>query len=169
MSEVFIIDGLDTSMKSDEEILRNYRDNAFHNLSQVTTQDVRVVRKLAQWTDPFTLPQTRLDCVKECSITPWDKFCCGWALRKRFMQVELFVEVRTATPQDIVKPLEDCLREAAIGAALAAIVAAVFTGGAAFEVAKATFISVLLECLKRKLSNIISVQLYTTSHWGSWN
>ena len=37
-----------------------------------------------------------------------------------------------------------------------------------FPAAKEAFVSVLTVCLQKKLQHIISVNLYTSSHWGPW-
>jgi hypothetical protein len=134
--ELYVVPGLDRGKSTETEILRNYSSH-YQQLTDITAQDTRAVRKIAGWRDPFTPPQFKNDCVKYCSITPWDKWCCGWALRKKWMDCELFVEVRTATPQDLIKAIEECLQEAAVASAVAAIVAAVVTGGAALPAAKA--------------------------------
>ncbi len=167
MDEVFIIQGAGANDKS-ADVLLAYQGNDFHELTDLGPELVRVVRKVAQWTDPFTLPHSKLVCVKECHITKWDKWCCGWAVKRQTMEVELFLEVRTAVSNDIVSALEGCLREAAISAGLAAIVVAVFTGGAAIVAAEAAFIAVLTPCLEKKLNDILSIKLYATPYWSDW-
>lgn len=84
------------------------------------------------------------------------------------MDCELFVEVRTATPQDIISAVEECLQEAAVASAVAAIIAAVITGGAALAAAKAAFVSVFTLCIERKLSGIVSIQLPQSCGWSDW-
>jgi hypothetical protein len=84
------------------------------------------------------------------------------------MDCELFVEVRTATPQDLIGAIEGCLQEAAVASAVAAIVAAVVTGGAALPAAKAAFVSVFTICIERKLTGIISIQLPQSCGWSDW-
>lgn len=128
----------------------------------------RVVRKVAGWRDPLTPPQSKVDCVKWCQITPWDKWCCGHAVRWRYMDCELFVEVTVATPQDVVKALEECLKEAVITAAIAAIVTAVLSGGSGVAAAKAAFVASLTHCLSNKLSDIVSVSLPQSCGWTDW-
>lgn len=158
----------ETGTQSDEDVLKHYYQG--HSFFQTTKFDrgLIAVRKLARWVDPLTPPQLKNDCVKECHITPWDTFCCGWALRKRWMYCELFLEVRTASNQDIGRAIEECLHEATVAAALAAIIATLITGGAAFEAAKATFLTVVTQCLQKKLKDIVSISFRQSCGWGDW-
>lgn len=157
------------AVKKDPDLLELY-DGHFQSLTDLHPKGGtnRVVRKLAGWRDPTTPPQSKTDCVKECSVTPWDKWCCGWAVRWRYMDCELFVEVRVATPQDIVAALEDCLKEATITAAIAAVVTAIMTGGSGTAAAEAAFVAALTNCLKGKLTDIISISVYESCAWTDW-
>lgn len=155
--------------QKDKDIAQHY-DNHYQSLTELHPKSGvnRVTRKIAGWRDPLTPPQSKADCVKECSITPWDKWCCGWAVRWRYMDCELFLEVRVATAQDVVSAVEDCLKEAAITSAIAAIVTAIMSGGAALPAAKAAFIASLTNCLSKKLSDIISISVYESCGWTDW-
>jgi hypothetical protein len=165
--ELYVVPGLARNKSTKSQILENYSSH-YQQLTDITAQDTRAIRKIAGWRDPFTPPQFKNDCVKYCSVTPWDKWCCGWALRKKWMDCELFVEVRTATPQDLITAIEECLQEAAVASAIAGIIAAVITGGAALEAAKATFVSVFTICIERKLSGVVSIQLPQSCGWSDW-
>ncbi len=165
--ELYVVPGRARNKSTKSQILENYSSH-YQQLTDITAQDTRAIRKIAGWRDPFTPPQFKNDCVKYCSVTPWDKWCCGWALRKKWMDCELFVEVRTATPQDLITAIEECLQEAAVASAVAAIIAAVITGGAALEAAKATFVSVFTICIERKLSGVVSIQLPQSCGWSDW-
>ena len=59
MDEVFIIQGAGANDKS-ADVLLAYQGNDFHELTDLGPELVRVVRKVAQWTDPFTLPHSKL-------------------------------------------------------------------------------------------------------------
>lgn len=131
-------------------------------------KQTRVVRKIARWKDPFTVPQSKVECVKWCSITPWDKWCCGHKLSWRWMYCDLYVEVRTGTEQDIVRALEESLQKAVVAAAIAAIVTAALTGGAALPAAKAAFVATLTMELSKKIEDLASVQLLQSCEWGDW-
>jgi len=52
-------------------------------------------QKIAQWTDPFTPPQTRTRCVSEAwGKWPWGgewRTCNGWATDVRTMQVVVYL------------------------------------------------------------------------------
>lgn len=154
---------------SDQEIGELY-DSHYQKLTDLHPKNGtnRVVRKIAGWRDPTTPPQSKSDCVKECSVTPWDKWCCGWAVRWRYMDCELFVEVTTATPYDLVAILEDCLKEATITAAIATIVSAFMTGGGGVAAAKAAFVAALTECLRKKIKDIINISVYESCGWTDW-
>ncbi|WP_321958225.1 hypothetical protein [Paraburkholderia bannensis] len=156
--------------KSEAELLPLYDSHAFA-LKQLHPQagTTVAVRKLAGWRDPTTLPQSKTDCVKDCHITPWDTFCCGWAVRWRYMDCELFVEVKVAKPQDIVTALEDCLKEAALTAAVAGIVTAIMTGGSGVGAAEEAFVVDLKICLAKKLSDIVGVRVYEACGWSDWS
>lgn len=134
----------------------------------LTKPTTRAVRKLAHWKDPLTIPHSRSECVKWCHITPWDKWCCGWKLQWQWMYCDIYLEVITSTPQDIIDSIEDCIRQATIASALAAIVAAVVTGGGALAAAETTFVSVITPCLEKKLKNIVSIRVYQACGWGPW-
>lgn len=157
------------SVMKDAEIMALYA-SPYQELADLHPANgtLRAVRKIAGWRDPITPPQSKTECVKMCQITPWDKWCCGWATRWRYMDCELFVEVRVSSPQDVVVAIEECLKEATITAAVAAIVTAIMTGGGGVAAAKSAFVSALTICLESKLKDIVSISLFETSGWTDW-
>ncbi|MEN9413228.1 MAG: hypothetical protein RLZZ342_315, partial [Candidatus Parcubacteria bacterium] len=54
-------------------------------------------QKLAQWGDPFTLPQTRTRCIHEAKGDwPWGggwSTCTEWAVDNRTMQCSVYLRV----------------------------------------------------------------------------
>ena len=163
--QIFIAQGLDVERLSDTEALRYYQDHPYVQNTELLPTSV-ATRKLAHWLDPLTPPQLKNDCVKWCHITPHDKWCCGWALRKRWMYCDLYLEIRTLTPEDIIDAIESCLREATIASALAGIIAALGTGGGGLAAAESTFIAVLTPCLQSKLKDITSNSYLTVLRVG---
>lgn len=69
------------------------------------------------------------------------------------------LKIRIGSDQDVAGAVSDCLRDAAIGAAVAGVVATVLTGGAGFAAAKAVFMPLFTGCLSGKLKDILSVDL----------
>ncbi|MBB5730597.1 hypothetical protein [Sphingomonas prati] len=69
------------------------------------------------------------------------------------------LKVRVGSEQDIAAAISDCLRESAIGAAVAGIVATVLTGGAGFSAAKAAFMPLFTACLSSKLNDVLAVDV----------
>jgi hypothetical protein len=122
-------------------------------------------RKLGRWKDPLTLPHSRMECVKWAKgDIPFDgqyKICIGWKTQFQWMYVTAWLRVETATESDIGGAINGCLRDAAIAAALAAIV----TGGSA---AVGTFETVMKGCLASKLPKLLTVAVWTDSKWGDW-
>lgn len=118
-------------------------------------------RLLAKWIDPLTPPKIRNKCVKYCSSGPI-RFCCGWKLEKRWYYREATLIVSLKNPKDIRKDVEDCLKTAAIAAAIAAVV----SGGSA---AIATAEKILFGCLSSKIgSELVSVRISIDGYWGNW-
>lgn len=125
-------------------------------------------RSLGRWVDPFTPPRITADCVKWCSITPWDKWCCGHAYRTEVMRVEAVLTVTIATPADIEQQIEIALRDAAVAGAFAALTAAIATGGSA---AGSAFVATFTAALEAKLAtliteDIINVNVVFRTEWG---
>ncbi len=89
---------------------------------------------------------------------PLDCCHCRWLdCTCRGSQTRAYIRITVSTPQDIEKAVEECLKVAAIAAALVAIAAAVSTGGAALNAALATFESIFKPCIIGKLSSVASV------------
>ena len=125
-------------------------------------------RSLGRWVDPFTPPRITADCVKWCSITPWDKWCCGHAYRTEAMRVEAVLTVTIAEPADIEQQIEIALRDAAVAGAFAALAAGVATGGSA---AGNAFVATFTAALQAKLATLIaekilSVNVVFRTEWG---
>jgi hypothetical protein len=139
--------------------LFQYDDNDKSTLKGLYT------RKLARWKDPLTLPHSRMDCVKWAKgHIPFDgdyKICIGWKTQWQWMYVTAWLRVETAEESDIGGAIDGCLRDAAIAAALAAIV----TGGSA---AVGTFETVMKGCLASKLPKLVNAAVWTDSKWGDW-
>lgn len=139
--------------------LFQYEDNEKSALKGLFT------RKLARWKDPLTLPHSRMDCVKWAKgHIPFDgdyKICIGWKTQWQWMYVTAWLRVETVDESDIGGAINTCLRDAAVAAALAAIV----TGGSA---AVGTFGTVMKGCLASKLPKLVNVAVWTDSSWGGW-
>lgn len=72
------------------------------------------------------------------------------------------LRVSTAKPIDVKEIVEDCLREGAI----AATIAAILTGGTAAAAAAAGAIEI---CLVRKLGDqLLTVSVNLEHYWGEW-
>lgn len=166
-SELFLGIDLNAKNKDDLAVIYGHGGTVSEEIQPAGGRTV-LVRRLASWKDPATLPHSRMECVKWCSVTPWDKWCCGHKYQLQWMYVDLMARVTVATPQDVAAALEDCMREAAVVAALSAVLMAITAGPAAVEVARATFAPVLLACLGRKLKEIVGVDVYLSTHWGEW-
>ena len=111
--------------------------------------------------DPTTLPHSRAKCAKWVRIGPI-KTCIGWTINWQWYYVRAVLRVSTATPIDIKDIVEDCLREGAIAAAIAAII----TGGSGAAAAAAGAVEV---CLTRKLSDqLLTVSVNLEHYWGDW-
>jgi hypothetical protein len=139
--------------------LFQYEDNEKSALKGLFT------RKLARWKDPLTLPHSRMDCVKWAKgDIPFDgsyKICIGWKTQWQWMYVTAWLRVETVDESDIGGAINTCLRDAAVAAALAAIV----TGGSG---AVGTFGTVMKGCLASKLPKLVNVAVWTDSSWGGW-
>ena len=125
-------------------------------------------KSLGRWVDPFTPPRITAECVKWCSITPWDKWCCGHAYKTEVIRVEAFITVTIANPADIQEQIELALRDAAVVGAFAALAAALATGGAG---AGSAFVSSFTAAFQAKLASLIAEQIINVSvvfrtEWG---
>lgn len=122
-------------------------------------------RRIANWRDPFTVPNSKITCLRR----EWG-ICVEFKTEFKYLYVNLFVVVTVADVSDIQGIVENCLREAAVIAAISGILAAVTTGGAALEAAKVAFITVFKACLIRRISEgeLIDVRLEQETYWGEW-
>lgn len=119
-------------------------------------------RRLKDWVDPLTPPQTRTECVKYAQVGPI-KTCVGWKTQTRTMRNTATVIVSLSTPADIKKDIDDCVKTAAVVAAIAALKSG---GAAAIAALEKTFFA----CMKAKLgSNLVSVKVSITSRWSGWS
>ena len=118
-------------------------------------------RKLGSWTDPLTPPKTRTKCVKYASW-PGGKTCIGWKTQTKWMKTEATLIVQLKSPKQIKQQIEECMKTAAIGAAIAGII----TGGSAAAVALE---KLFFACLTAKLGDeIVSVRIHVRGRWSSW-
>lgn len=79
--------------------------------------------------------------------------------RFKGMRHEWTLQVTTASDRDIKGAVEDCLRKAAIAAALAALSPLLIPGGPPLQAAIAAFLAVLKPCLAAKLPDLVSVDV----------
>jgi hypothetical protein len=144
-----------------------------HNTTK-KSQELRVLRKLAQWREPVTNPQSRAECLKMCSITPWDKWCLGWKLQWQWMSCILYLEVCAAVPRDrdrdpdrdIVEAIESCLGDEAMIGAARVILAAISREGVGLVAAKEDFVSAFKASIDRSRNDISTVHLCQSCGWG---
>lgn len=112
--------------------------------------------------DPTTPPKTRTKCVKMCQAWP-AKFCCGWKIEYRWFYVRAVLRVNVSESIDLKPIVEDCLKQGAIAAAIAAIL----TGGSAAAAAAAGAVK---SCLIAKLGEkVIGVSIDLEHYWGDWS
>jgi hypothetical protein len=142
-----------------------------HNITK-ERQELRVLRKLAQWREPVTNPQSRAECLKMCSITPWDKWCLGWKLQWQWMSCILYLEVCAAVgrdrdrDRDIVEAIESCLGDEAMIGAARVILAAISREGVGLVAAKEDFVSAFKASIDRSRNDISTVHLCQSCGWG---
>ena len=119
---------VEPNKKAPDETL--YECRLQHN-SNKEGRRLRVIRKLAEWTEPLTNPQSRAECLKMCSIAPWDKWCLGWKLGWQWLSCKLYLEVSVGAEreQDIFEAIECALEDEAVQRAAATIVAAISEEG----------------------------------------
>ncbi len=118
-------------------------------------------RRLMDWTDPTTPPKTRTKCVKYATVGPI-KTCVGWKTETKWLRKTATIIVSLKTAADIKKDIDNCVKTAAIIAAIAAIKSG---GTAAIAALERTFFA----CLQAKLgANIVSVKLNINSRWTGW-
>lgn len=118
-------------------------------------------RILAVWKDPLTPPKTRMRCVKWAKPWPGSKICVSWAVDEQWMYVRAILGVTWPDEAAAKAATEQCLKEAAVMAALAAIL----SGGAA---ALPAFERAMTTCLVRQLNGQVGLSVRTQSYWGPW-
>lgn len=132
-----------------------------YTASPAGIKSVLYERVLLVTKDPTTLPHTRSKCVKWAQIGPI-RTCVGWKVEVQWFFVRAILRVSTSVPTDIGGAVEDCLKEGAIAAAIAAIL----TGGTAAASAAAAAVKA---CLVRKLGDqILAVSIDLEHYWGDW-
>jgi hypothetical protein len=140
-----------------------FEDDYFIDAGQDTQTAGRTIyeRVIAKWKDPTSLPHSRKKCAKWCYAGPL-KTCCGWKLQYRWIYNTATVRVTTSTPQNIEKAVNDCMKTAAVVAAITAI----FGGGAsAIAAAEKAFEA----CLFKKFGDeLLSVAIKIKPRRGSW-
>lgn len=137
-------------------------------------QAIRVIRKLAQWREPVTNPQSRAECLKMCSITPWDKWCLGWKLQWQWMSCILYLEVCAAVARapdrdperDIIEAMESCLGDEAVKSAATDILTALSRDGVGLVAAKEEFVSAFKASIGRSRDDVSTVRLSQSCGWG---
>ncbi len=131
-------------------------------------QQLRIMRKLAHWREPVTNPQSRAECLKMCSITPWDKWCLGWKLQWQWMSCNLYLQVCVAAKreQDVFEAIESCLGTEAVKAAATAIFAAISQDGVGLVAAKEDFVSAFKASIDTSRNDVSSIELCQSCGWG---
>lgn len=118
-------------------------------------------RALLKTKDPTTLPHVRKKCVKKVHY-PGGWTCIGWKIEYQWFYVMATLRVTTKAPVDIKSAVEECLKQGAIAAAIAAIL----TGGSGAAAAAAAAIK---SCLVIKLGeNLLNVSVDLSHEWGKW-
>lgn len=112
--------------------------------------------------DPTTPPHIRKKCVKWAHVGPV-KTCVGWKFEYQWFYVRAVLRVGSTEGTDVRDAVEECLKQGAI----AALIAAIFSGGTAAAAAAEEAIKV---CLVRKLGEkILSVSVALEHYWGNWD
>jgi hypothetical protein len=111
--------------------------------------------------DPTTPPHVRKKCVKWAHVGPM-KTCIGWRIDYQWFYVRAVLRVGASEGTDVKDAVEECLKQGAI----AALVAAILSGGTAAAGAAAEAVKI---CLVRKLGEkILSVSIDLEHYWGNW-
>lgn len=133
-----------------------------HHFDNARTAEVVLYeRGLLRTKDPTTLPHVRKKCVKKVTY-PGGWTCIGWKIEYKWFFVMATLRVTTKTPVDIKADVEECLKQGAIVAAIAAIL----TGGSGAAAAAAAAVK---SCLLIKLGeNLLNVSIDLSHEWGPW-
>ncbi len=140
----------------------------FQTKSIAKSRSAYYEKSLGRWVDPFTPPKITAECVKWCSITGRDKWCCGHAYKTEVIRVEAVLTVAIAQPADIQEQIEIALRDAAVAGAFASLAAVIATGGAG---AGQAFIATFTAAFQAKLATLIAEQIIKVdvvfrTEWG---
>lgn len=127
-------------------------------------------KKLSQWGDPLTPPQTKTDCVDWASGDwPWGgswKTCKGWRTQVRSMQVEAFLVV--SGPDNLGGEVMNAVKRCTVVAAAAAAGAGYASGGTAAVAAAKIAFSACLGTIGSDIAEKYSINVETSSHWSDW-
>lgn len=131
-------------------------------------RQLRILRKLAEWNEPLTNPQSRAECKRMCAIPPWDKWCLGWKLGWQALSCKLYLEVciDAERGKDDFAAIEAALCDEAVRRAAAAIVDAVSQEGVGLVAAKEEFVSVFRASIDARRGDVSAVQLCQSCGWG---
>ncbi|MFC0342571.1 hypothetical protein [Paracoccus niistensis] len=133
------------------------------------TESTIIDKKIASWLDPLTLPKSRMECVKWAYPWPGAKICVGHKYQFQWMYCEARLVVTGPSIDGVGGAVNDCLQTGAAVAAVAGIVAAAGTGGAALPAAKAAFLTTFEGCVAAKVgSEALGVNVAQNCSWGPW-
>ena len=114
--------------------------------------------------DPFTLPQSKV-VWKNNGLFGTPSPTVQW----KYMNSEVWLSVEGPDTQEIKNEFEVCVRQAAIAATLAGIVAAIASSGTgAVSAALLTFSQQVSQCLSKVQGGIdVTAHIETQSHWDT--
>lgn len=133
-------------------------------LSQPAFADRLWEHTIHQGRDPFTLPQTSLECVNWWH-SPLGDQCIGHALQCKFMQTRVTLHVDG--PQNLLQVVRDCASEAAVAGALSGVAAAYPLGPSAWIAAFDTFSRTFRECIYNRMPQALTPQLENPASWDN--
>jgi hypothetical protein len=142
--------------------------------------DSLIYHLVAEWSDPFTPPQSRTSCIGwfitdppwclfgGCSEGDRIKTCSEWKTEWRHMMNRLYIRIDLDDPGEVdAQGVRQCFQQALIAGTVGAIKAAVLTGGKALPAAAAAFQESLKWCLLLDFIGI-RVSYPTWSGWSDW-
>lgn len=115
--------------------------------TQVSITDMSALKRVV-FTRTLASFDQPIDC---CDFSRWPP-CRG-------NRTSVVLTITVEEEQEIRKGVEECLRESALVAALAAIAAAVATGGVVLNAAITAFLLVFKPCMLKKLTNVIDIDI----------
>jgi hypothetical protein len=154
--------------------------NFFSGHGPIVIPATSYTKTLASWIDPFTMPHTRMGCVKWASGSwPWGggwKTCIGWKTQFQWLHNTLYLKVssRGLSFQSLQAEVNQCLAIATDIEAAALLIELLETVGVAAAQTTAqvaSFTEILQDCLVAKFATdaiSISIPLPPTSQWGDW-